>query len=235
MSEDEYDPSEMLRDIERIFTSYEERNQCDFEDRDEGCPAISGTYVLNRVLEDKVYRREFRLGVVLTDLIPHIYMLGEIEEIKKSGFNHFYEGGRCCLGTDVAVLISWGMEYDIITFFENVVDPFLINTISYREEGVAVMGELGHGSRGMEEYYCSLFAVPETEIKQTVRRVYSILFTRLLPEEQICICRKNKFSDCNCSGKDFLKRAVKDQTLTKGFYNDMRSIPWAKGIKYRKR
>lgn len=225
----------MLKDIERLFTSYEERKQCDFENYDNKCPAISGTYVLNRILDDQVYEQVFRLGVILTNLIPHIYLLDEVEEIKESGFDHFYEGGRCCLGTDVSVLLSWGMEYDTVTFFENVVDPFLINTISYRREGIAVMGELGHGTKGMEDYYCSLFDVPGTEIKQTIRRVYNVLFTRTIQGEKICICRKNKFFDCNCAGKNFLERAIKNQALTKGFYNDMRSIPWAKGMKCRKR
>lgn len=235
MSKDEYDPLQMLRDIERLFTSYEERKQSDFENHDDKRLAISGTYVLNRTLGSQVYEQVFRLGIVLTDLIPHIYLLDEVEEIKKSGFNHFYEGGRCCLGTDVSVLLSWGPKYDTSVFFEEVVDPYLINTLSYRREGIAVMGELRHGSEGMEDYYCTLFDVPRTEIKQTIRRVYNILFTRTIQEDQTCICRKNRFSDCDCTGKNFLKRAIKDQTLTKGFYNDMRSIPWAKGMKYRRR
>ncbi|WP_400201549.1 hypothetical protein, partial [Candidatus Methanarcanum hacksteinii] len=171
MSDNKYDPFQLLEGIKQLFTSYEEWDQHDFEDYNDGSLAISGTYVLNRDLDGKVYRQEFRLGIIFAELIPHIYLLDEAEDIKRSGFDHFYEGGRCCLGTDVAVLLSWGTEYNALTFFENVVDPFLINTISYREQGIAVMGELKHGSKGMEEYYSSLFNVSETEIKQTIQRV----------------------------------------------------------------
>ena len=235
MSKDEYDSREMLKDIKGIFTSYQEREQQDLEGRNDGCLAISGTYELNRILKDKVYQKEFHLGIVMTELIPHVYLLNDMDKIKESGFHHFYEGGRCCLGTDVAILLSWGREYDTAAFFEDVVDPFLINTLSYVEKGVAVMGELGHGSMGMEEYYCSLFGVDNKELRQTIPRVFSILFNRRIPDGQMCTCRRKTFSDCDCAGKGFLSRAIKDQTLTRGFYNDMRSIPWVKGMKYRRR
>ena len=235
MSKTEYNPREMLEDIKKILTSYQERTQEELEDRNDGFLAISGTYELNRVLNDKVYQKEFQVGIVLTELIPHVYLLKDMDEIKKSGFHHFYEGDRCCLGTDVAILLSWGMEYDTVAFFENVVDPFLINTMSYVEEGVAVMGELGHGSAGMEEYYCSLFGVDDKELRQTLPKVFPILFNRRIPDTQMCTCRKNTFSECNCAGKRFLNRAIKEQSLTKAFYKDMKSISWVNVKKYRKR
>ena len=225
----------MLEDIKKILTSYQERAQEELEDRNDGFLAISGTYELNRILNDKVYQKEFQVGIVLTELIPHVYLLKDMDKIKKSGFHHFYEGDRCCLGTDVAILLSWGMEYDTVAFFENGMDPFLINTMSYVEEGVAVMGELGHGSAGMEEYYCSLFGVDDKELRQTIPKVFSILFNRRIPDTQMCTCRKNTFSECNCAGKRFLNRAIKDQSLTKAFYNDMKSISWVNVKKYRKR
>ena len=235
MSKDKYDPPEMMEVIKGIFTSYQEREQRELDGRDEGYLAISGTYELNRVLNGKVYQKEFLLGIVLTEPIPHVYLLKDMDGIKKSGFHHFYEGGRCCLGTDVAILLSWGREYDTAAFFEDGVDPFLINTISYIEEGIAVMGELGHGSKGMEEYYCSLFGVDNKEIRQTIPRILTILFKRQIPDSQLCNCRKNIFSECTCAGKMFLDRAIKDQTLTKAFYKDMKTISWVNVKKYRRR
>ena len=235
MSKDEYDPREMLEDLKGIFTSYQEREQGELEGRSDGCLAISGTYELNRVLKGKVYQKEFQLGIVLTEAIPHVYLLKDMDKIKKSGFHHFYDGDRCCLGTDVAILLSWGREYDTASFLENVVDPFLINTMSFVEEGIAAMGELGHGSAGMEEYYCSLFGVDGKELRQTLPKVFPILFNRRVPDTQMCTCRKNAFSECDCAGKMFLDRAVKDQTLTKAFYNDMKAISWINVKKYRRR
>lgn len=235
MSENEYDPQKMFEDLKHLFICYEERKQKDFENEDNDCLAISGTYVLNRSWNNKIYLQNFRLGVVLTKPLPHVYILDDIKDIKKSGFDHFYKNDRCCLGTDVAVLLSWGTEYSTKTFFENNVDPFLINTISYKEEKYAVMGELKHGKKGMEEYYCELLGIKYFELRNAIFTIYRAILNKTIPINQTCFCKNNTFGNCSCNGKNVLVRMIRDQTLASCFYHDMRLIPWTKGIKYRKR
>jgi len=235
MSENEYDPQKMFEDLKHLFISYEEREQKDFENREGNCLTISGIYVLNRSLGTKIYSQNFRLGVVLTKPLPHVYILDDIEGIKKSGFNHFYSNDRCCLGTDVALLLSWGADYDTKAFFYNNVDPFLINTISYKEEKKAVMGELRHGREGMEDYYCELLGVDHSDIRAAINKIKHAILNKTIPANQKCFCKNDTFGNCNCDGKKILVRMIRDRTLASCFYHDMESIPWAKELKYRRR
>ena len=218
------DNSLKASDLRSFFSSYHEE--------DNG--VIEGTYQLYRIVDETVYYGSFYMKIDCNHLIPEIYLPNNMNEMKKEGFNHFYREGNCCLGTNLDILLKWGNKRNAVDFFDNIVDAYLVNYLSFKETGKPLFGEYGH--RGLKDYYCELFNTDKDRLCTIIRRVNHILRLKKVSDSEMCLCSPNrKFNNCDCTGKRAVMIMLKDKSIEKAFLDETRSFKCQTDRKYRKK
>gem|GEM_PF-4336003 len=192
----------LFRDFETITESTKKISTNRYE-RDEY--GIVGTYHLNRDCEKK-YQEDFRLEVRVSNNkknpVPRVWIS---EESMSDGFCHVYAKGYICMGTKLEIMDAWGDERSAESFFENVVDVYLINLISFRDTGVTITGERSHGEEGIFDYYRRYF--PNISNDQNLKKVL-LYINKIAKKDKIVNVKKHRI--CPCGSKKEIKDCCKD-------------------------
>lgn len=177
-----------IEDTKKIFTRYQEIEVEKNSPTSERL-TIKGSYRLYREHESKIYDEAFNLEISVSDQYEELYpRVSRFEGIPK-GFNHIFDNGTCCLGLSYEILDAWEPRTAEI-FFKNILDPYLMNIISFREDDKCITGERPHGGEGVTQYYSKFFTdVPEEKI----RNILKYLHGKLIRDEKL-----NRQSPCSC-------------------------------------
>lgn len=157
---------------------------------------ITGSYNLFRKYNGKTYEETFNLEISVSDddkeLLPKVKCLDGVPR----GFNHVYRDDTCCLGLSYEIFDAWEPR-TAKAFFEKILDVYLINLISFRDDNKCITGERPHRGKGVTEYYSKFF----TDISdEKIRNVLKYLHDKSKRNERI-----NKRSPCPCgSGKKLI-------------------------------
>ena len=135
---------------------------------------LIGNYNLYRSYGETVFDEKFKLEIKVSNnrkaVVPRVWIP---EESIPEGFRHIYGEGYICMGTKVEILNAWGDNQTAESFFYEVVDYYLVNLISFRDEGITLTGERPHGEEGILEYYRQYFpnVIDDKHLKKVLKYV----------------------------------------------------------------
>ena len=221
------DWTKFIEDLKVIFSTYE------FIDGDESHNeygvtkqhvAIVGAYDLNRICEEKHYCERFKLKIVVSKNDNEIIPVVTILDKKPKGFSHTHNNGSCCLGTNLEILLGWEDNRTAQSFFEEIINFYLINLISFRECKEYVTGEREHGFEGIMSYYAKHFPnVPMENMSAFLKYIQkSLKKNEPRSRRTLCPCGSGK-EIINChyhTTREFINNILCDQFLLKAFEDD---------------
>lgn len=218
-----------IEDCKLIFSSYETEDGDERPIREvkKGYISIIGDYDLNRILDGKTYQERFRIEIMLSKSENNVLPYVKLPCNKVKGFSHTYSDGTCCLGTKLEILYAWGDEYDADSFFEDVIDPYLINYASFRDCGAYAIGERAHGAQGIIDYYYSLLPqIPKDRIGNTLDYISKIIKTGKGKNKRHSPCpcgNGKKIADCHYELiQGFVTKLRSDLYLKEAFLTDQK-------------
>ena len=214
---------EFFRDGLLLFDKYTFSKEKNFE-------TISGVYKLNRVVNEIVYLAKFKIVVIINTKdkndIPVVYLP---KIVKPKGFSHIYQDDRCCLGLNYEIGLLWNKNRTFVNFLLNIVDPFLVNYLSYNESKTYINGDRPHAQSGVIDYYSKFFpTIPLENINNTL--IYC--FDRVSRKEFVrgnnpCPCGSGKIIRRCLHKKElesFVNLASSTTQLRSAFLKDMKNI-----------
>lgn len=141
-------------------------------------------------------------------LIPKKYpnKIPTIKEISGKIIHTFHTNGdgTMCLGSKLDVLHKFSASPTLLGFVENLVEPYLFAHAYFLEYGKMPFGELSHGTKGVIEYYNSLFEVDDYEMVMNV--LHFLCKYGFRGHHKCCCGSKKKFR--NCHGKTIIDNKV---------------------------
>lgn len=207
------DHRKFIEDTKKIFTRYQEIEIEKNSPTSEGL-TIKGSYHLYREHENKVYDETFDLEISVSNHHEELYpRVNRFEGIPK-GFNHVFDNGTCCLGLNYEILDAWGPRSTEI-FFEEILDPYLMNVISFREDEKCITGERPHGGEGVTQYYSKFFTgIPEEKIHNILKYLHGKLIRdERLNRQSPCPCGSGqKLNNCHYEELDRLHSKLKEDS-----------------------
>ena len=196
--------------------------------RNGGFIGISGKYCLNRVYKSEFYQNEFYIVVIVdrTGNFP-VPILWLPNEKSPFGFEHIYQDKTCCLGVTHEIITIWGEVQTAKDFFDKIIDTFLINYLSYKNNRVCVTGDRPHGKLGITDYYKKFFNVDNEQCEKILRYVKIKAKRREYAKgHNRCPCDSGNILR-KCHGEQisaFINSLYADKRLLEAFEKDMLGI-----------
>lgn len=215
----------------RILSSKEitvvDNNRCEYV-------AIAGEYLLNRSYNNEIYNRIYYLVIILDKTgrfsVPIVWLP---HEERPQSFMHMYSDKTCCLGLNHEVLSIWGQDQSAESFFDKILDPYLMNLLSYSRTGKCVTPERPHSVLGVVDYYKKIFDCDEEHVIPFLRYLSKKVYRNELPKGHImCPCGSG-MNLRKCHGRliqIFISQLYGFAGLKSAFLEDVRSV----GISYEK-
>jgi len=192
-----------------------------------GFVELRGIYRLNASMDGIVYNREFDLLVLVGKTNSKIPLMLLPTENMPKGFEHVNPDKDCCLGTAHEVLKKWGPGKRAEDFFRWIIDPYLVNLISFCETGKCVTKERPHGYDGLKCYYSELLGmtIPETDI--TLKYIFDRVEKKVVVKgHHICPCGSTQnIRKCHMESiRAFVDDINCNELSKEGFMQDMSGI-----------
>lgn len=170
-----------------LFSSYY------IKDDDLNFISISGIYNLNVEVKGNLYRGQFTVIIQANKQnwdIPELYLP---KVTIPHGFGHIYKDNKCCLGLNLEIENAWRPR-TFISFLENIVDPFLVNYLSFLKTKQYILGDRPHEKEGVLNYYSQFFNTSHyEEVNGILKYVYNKLKRKeLIKGHNSCPCGSNK-------------------------------------------
>ncbi len=89
--------------------------------------------------------------------LPRVFETGG--RIPRNMDEHTFSDGMLCLGSELRLRLAIGPRFNLLTFAERCVVPYLYAVSRRVSEGRFVLGELAHGTQGLFVDYQDIFAV----------------------------------------------------------------------------
>lgn len=190
--------------------------------------AIAGNYYLNRSYNGEIFYKMFYLVIILDKTrqikLPIVWLP---QEIKPNNFAHMYSDNTCCLGLNHEIMKLWGPNQNAVDFFDNVIDIFLINYLSFKRNGRCATQERPHGTQGVINYYENIFNLPYDQCAKILPFILSNAKRKELAHgHNVCPCGSGKKLR-NCHGNlinGFLRELFASDDCREAFIDDVKMI-----------
>lgn len=137
-----------------------------------GTIIFSGTFSFEATWNGVEVKDAYDLRVEVSSYpqtLPRVYETGG--RIPRKIDEHVFEGsGQLCLGTALRLRQTLGPKFDLLTYADRCIVPFLYAATRRKTEGRFVLGELPHGNKGIYEDYQDILGVKsEGSVRATLR------------------------------------------------------------------
>ena len=223
---------EFIEESKVFFDSYEviigDKSNFPSRFKNASFVGIAGKYYLNRTYQNELYQDEFNLVVIVDKsgqfLVPIVWLP---KETIPFGFEHVYQDKTCCLGVTHELISIWGKDQTAKDFFDKIVDTFLINYLSYKNNKVCITGDRPHGKLGITDYYKKFFNVNSEQCENILRYInIKAKKKEYAKGHNQCPCESGNILR-KCHGEQintFINSLYADKRLLEAFEKDMVGI-----------
>ena len=229
------DCDRFIEEAKALFESYQPLDSNDVDGlnlaRLQNCngsfKAINGDYYLNRSYNGLVFQRHFDMTIIVDRtgrlVIPIVFLR---KEKQLYGYLHFLKDNTCCLGLTHEVIIAWGEKQEAKVFFEDIVDIFLIDYLTFKETKKFAYGEeRPHDEMGTVDYYKGLLEMESHGCTVALRYIYDKVNRREYAKgHNLCPCGNGK-AIRHCHGvqiNSFINSLNINTELKAAFLQDLR-------------
>ncbi|MFC3801539.1 hypothetical protein [Cohnella sp. GCM10012308] len=156
---------------------------------------IRGTLEFRAEFMGLEVKESFLIEIEVLTTYPH--SLPNVRELggRISKEFHKFVNDTLCLGTPLAMKITFSKNPTLLGFIKELIVPYLYSYVNYERNGELPYGELSHNGKGLLEYYMDLFQV--SSVDKTMQMLYALSFDKIrghLP----CPCGSNlKIRNCH--------------------------------------
>ncbi|MBW7475673.1 SEC-C domain-containing protein [Paenibacillus oenotherae] len=157
---------------------------------------IRGTLQFRAEFMGLEVKESFLIEIELLTTYPHSLPIArELGGRIPKGF-HKFVNGTLCLGTPLAMKITFSKNPTLLGFIKELIVPYLYSYAHYeRNNRELPFGELSHNGEGLLEYYMDLFQV--SSIDKAMQILYSLSFEKIRGHWP-CPCGSNlKIRNCH--------------------------------------
>ena len=179
---------------------------------------IKGKILINRNCEKISVYKEYGIEISVplnSDKLPTVR---ETEHYIRN-YPHIYSNKTLCLATDTDLYLHFREGFDLGAWMEEYVELYFASYEYYKRYGVFPFGERSHGSKGMLEFYCDYFKIPDSK---QAKEFISYIVTTEYKGHYPCPCGSGKkLRNCH---KDSILNARRDNYLFALIKRDLHRI-----------
>ena len=179
---------------------------------------IKGKIHINRNCDKISVCKEYGIEISIPLNSDRLPTVRETEHYIRD-YPHMYTNKTLCLATDTDLYLRFREGFDLVAWMEEYVEIYFVSYECYKRYDVFPFGERSHGSKGVLEFYCDYFKIPDSiQVKDFI----SYIATKEYKGHHPCPCGSGKKLR-NCHG-DAIISAKQDGYLSTLVKRDLERI-----------
>lgn len=160
----------------------------------DNCVDIKGKIHINRNCEKISVCQDYGIEISIPLNSDRLPIVRDAEHYIRN-YPHIYPDKHLCLATDTDICLHFRDGGDLVTWMDKYVELYFVSYECYKRYGIFPFGDRSHGSRGILEFYCDYFQLPD--FKQA-RDVIFYISQRKYKGHHFCPCGSGrKIRDCH--------------------------------------